>query len=60
MATSYLHPPEPDRLMGWLTALVFIAITLLLSFLTYRFIEVPARNWINKRFDTKKRAIEAA
>ena len=46
--------------MGWLTALVFIAITLLLSFLTYRFIEVPARNWINKRFDTKKRAIEAA
>ena len=46
--------------MGWLTALAFIAITLLLSFLTYRFIEVPARNWINKRFDTKRKVIEIA
>ncbi len=71
MVTAYLNPPkpgaapagpppEPDRLMGWLTALAFIAITLLLSFLTYRFIEVPARNWINKRFDTRRKLIEAA
>ena len=43
-------PPKPDMLTGWLICLIFIGVTLLLASLTYRFIEVPARNWINRRF----------
>jgi peptidoglycan/LPS O-acetylase OafA/YrhL len=57
--TSYLHPPKPGPLgppnpptifTGWLIALAFIAGTLLIASLTYRFVEIPARQWINKRF----------
>lgn len=42
-------PTKPDMLTGWLMCFAFIALTLLVSYLTYRFVEVPARNWINKR-----------
>ena len=41
-------PPKPDMLTGWLICLGFIGITLGVSYLTYRFVEVPARRWINK------------
>lgn len=41
-------PSKPDMLTGWLICLVFIGITLVVSYLTYRFVEVPARQWINK------------
>lgn len=60
---SYLNPPNPnspagpppqmDMLTGWLICIVFIAFTLLISFLTYRFVEVPARKWINGRWGNK-------
>ena len=60
---SYLNPPDPkapagpppsmDMLTGWLFCLIFIAFTLLVSFLTYRFVEVPARKWINARWGRK-------
>lgn len=43
-------PPKPDMLTAWLICLVFIGFTLFIASLTYRFIEVPARNWINRRF----------
>ena len=43
-------PPQPDMLTGWLMCLAFIALTLLVASLTYRFIEVPARNALNARF----------
>ena len=43
-------PPTPDMLTGWGICLVFIAFTLLVSYLTYRFVEVPSRNWINARW----------
>ncbi len=60
---SYLNPPNPkapagpppsmDMLTGWLFCLIFIVFTLLVSFLTYRFVEVPARKWINARWGRK-------
>lgn len=40
-------PPRLDMLTGWLICLAFISITLLMSYLTYRFVEVPARRWLN-------------
>jgi peptidoglycan/LPS O-acetylase OafA/YrhL len=48
------QPPKPDMLTGWLICIVFIAITLVVSYLTYRFVEVPTRNAINARWGHKK------
>jgi peptidoglycan/LPS O-acetylase OafA/YrhL len=48
-------PPKPDMLTAWLISICFIGVTLLISSLTYRFIEVPARNWING--SVKKRTV---
>ncbi len=57
--TAYLHPIgktvqagpplKPDMSTAWLISIGFIAVTILVSSLTYRFVEVPARNWINGR-----------
>jgi peptidoglycan/LPS O-acetylase OafA/YrhL len=41
-------PPKMDMLTGWMVCIAFIAFTLFVSYLTFRFIEVPARNRINK------------
>ncbi len=43
-------PPKPDMLTGWLMCLAFIGLTLLVSSLTYRFVELPARKALNARF----------
>ena len=40
-------PPKPEMFTGWLICLGLILVTLVVSFLTYRFIEVPARNRLN-------------
>jgi peptidoglycan/LPS O-acetylase OafA/YrhL len=40
-------PPAPSILISWGICLVFIAITLFVSSLMYRFWELPARRWIN-------------
>ena len=50
-------PPVPEPQVAWLIALGFIALTLFVSFLTYRFIEVPARKWINARFGKQQEKI---
>ena len=42
-----LPPPVPDRLTNWIISIPFIIITLFISFLTYRYIEMPARKLIN-------------
>jgi peptidoglycan/LPS O-acetylase OafA/YrhL len=54
---TYLNPPKPGQppaqptmLAGWIICIVFIGLTLLVSSVTYRFVEVPARKWINRRF----------
>ncbi len=46
-------PPQPSTPTMWLICLVFICITLLVSFVTYQYIEVPARNLINGRYKKK-------
>lgn len=42
-------PPKPDMLTGWIICFAFLSLTLFISFLTYKYIEVPARNRINKK-----------
>jgi len=42
-------PPKPDIFTAWLICLAFIALVLFVSYLTYRFFEVPVRNWINQK-----------
>jgi len=39
----------PGLLVSWTICLVFIALTLFVSFLTYRFVENPARRWLNAK-----------
>jgi peptidoglycan/LPS O-acetylase OafA/YrhL len=42
-------PPVPSMATGWLVAVAFIPFCLVVSWLTYRFVEVPARRWINPK-----------
>ena len=42
-------PPVPSVATGWLIVLAFIPFCLGVSWLTYRFVEVPARRWINPK-----------
>lgn len=56
IATSKLPsgpPPKPDIITGWLICLAFIGLVLFVSSLTYRFFEVPVRNWINQKANGK-------
>jgi peptidoglycan/LPS O-acetylase OafA/YrhL len=50
-------PPEAspeNSTMGWWLCLILVTLTLLLASLTYQYIEVPARNYLNKRFRPKE------
>jgi peptidoglycan/LPS O-acetylase OafA/YrhL len=49
-------PPVPPLPMAWLICLAFIALTLLVASLTYRYLEVPARSWINPRRESQPAA----
>ncbi|CAN5595075.1 acyltransferase [soil metagenome] len=42
-------PPQPTMLNAWLISAGIITLILLISSLSYRFLEVPARTWINKK-----------
>ena len=42
-------PTAPSLLVAWAICVSFIALTLIVSSLTYRFWEVPARKWINAK-----------
>ena len=65
---SYLNPVNPNNpsagpprapslLIAWGICVGFIALTLFVSSLTYRFWEVPARKWINAKSTKRKYAI---
>ena len=41
--------PPTTYLASWTLALTWIAVTIFCSALTYRYIEVPARKWINEK-----------
>ena len=43
------QPPVPGLLVALSTALVFIALILFVSYLTFTFIENPARRWLNTK-----------
>ena len=40
---------KPGSLEGWIFFLVFLMVVLFISYLTYRFVEVPARRMINEK-----------
>ncbi len=42
----------PDYSGALVSCLIIVAITMVVSYLTYRFVEVPARNYFNKVFKT--------
>ncbi|TAE48673.1 MAG: acyltransferase, partial [Bacteroidetes bacterium] len=54
---DYLNPPKqgadftpappPDMITSWIIGLVFIALMLPVAALCYRFVETPARRWLN-------------
>ena len=46
-------PPKPSMLTAWIICIIFITITIFLSWLSYKFIELPSRNWINNKFKTR-------
>ena len=50
-------PPAPGMLMAWGICVGFIALTLFVSSLTYRFWEVPARKWINTKSAKREFAV---
>jgi hypothetical protein len=49
-------PPVPPLPTAWLICRAFIALTLLVASLTYRYLEVPARSWINPRRESQPAA----
>jgi peptidoglycan/LPS O-acetylase OafA/YrhL len=46
---SQSMPPKLDMFTGWMIALAFISVILLVSYASYKYIEVPARNRINRK-----------
>ncbi len=43
---------------AWLICIGFVALTLFVSYLSYRFLEVPARRWINPKTTDKVKNTE--
>ncbi|CAN5407613.1 hypothetical protein BH09BAC6_BH09BAC6_12230 [soil metagenome] len=48
---------QPNYIFGLVMCVLIVLITLAISALTYRFIEIPARNYFNKVFKTNRRTI---
>lgn len=46
--------PKMGMLISWVTCLVFVVFILFVSYLSYRYIEVPARNFLNRRWGKQK------
>jgi len=46
--------PKMGMLTSWLICLIFVVFILFISYLTYRFIEAPARNFINDHWGKQK------
>jgi len=47
-------PPKLEMLTGWLICIAFLIITVGISFITYTYIELPARNRLNRKPTTIK------
>jgi peptidoglycan/LPS O-acetylase OafA/YrhL len=48
---------KPDYQSGLIELCIFLPITLMVSALTYRYIEIPSRNYLNALFNTKHLAV---
>ena len=46
--------PKMTMFNSWLICMMFIAFILFMSYISYRFIELPARNFINKKWGKQK------
>ncbi len=57
---SKMRIQKPDYTHGAIMSIVIVALTILVASLTYRFIEVPARNYLNTAFNTKRKMIQEA
>jgi peptidoglycan/LPS O-acetylase OafA/YrhL len=53
-----LFAQKPNYMENAGMCLMIIALTLIVASLTYRFVEVPTRNYLNKAFSTKKPRVE--
>lgn len=49
---------KPNYALGAILTFVIVALTILVASLTYRFIEVPARNYLNNAFNTNVKKIQ--
>jgi peptidoglycan/LPS O-acetylase OafA/YrhL len=47
------QPPRPSLLIAWSLALLFVVLILFVSYLSYRFVENPARKWLNSMAATE-------
>ena len=50
----------PDYRLGAILCSILVVLTVLVQALSFRFIEVPARNYLNNQLATKRKAISAA
>jgi len=49
--------PKLNMLTSWLICLLFLVFILFISYLTYRFIELPSRNLINRKWGKQPRPV---
>lgn len=50
--------PKPGLFTSWLICLGFVVFILFVSYLSYRFIEVPARNYINENWGKRNSTVK--
>jgi len=55
---SKMVSQKPDYIQGLISLIIVLVLTLILAGLSYRFLEIPARNYFNKVFKTKRRQID--
>ena len=48
---------KPNYAFGLIRCFVIVLLTLLIASLTYRFVEIPSRNYFNKLFNTRQKKI---
>jgi len=56
MEASANQPPNYQ--LGLIMALIVVVLTLIISALTSRFIELPGRNFVNRMLKTRRRQIK--
>ncbi len=55
-----LGSTTPDYRLGAILCSIVVALTVLVAAFTFRFVEVPARNYLNLQFATKRKVVSVA